>query len=205
MLTSGLSTAGGGGGVLPQPKAPSTENPLDARPTLSLKHFSTLLLLSAYLASHTPPKHDIILFSRLSSGSKSYKVRRRKIFAASAGSGSKKSTTTTSADRMNVNAQSKTAKALVDAKAGVARPFTMERVCAILRAVHPVGVGGRRGVVDRVGREMGELVRLRVVVCVGAGAGGEDGEERWRVNVGREVVEGCGRRWGVGMREYEIE
>ena len=44
-------------------------------PTPLLKHFPTILLLSAYLASHTLVKNDIILFSRLSSSTK--RIRKR--------------------------------------------------------------------------------------------------------------------------------
>ena len=77
---------------------------------------------------------------------------------------------------------------------------------AILRAVHPEGVKGRRGVSDGVYRGVGELERLGLVRCVDGG-GGEEGEGMWRVNVRREWVEELCERVGLGVRigEYEVQ
>ena len=186
-----------------------------------LKHFSTLVLLSAYLASHTAPKHDILLFSRLSSSSSntSKKIRRlrqtptKKKAAMSDGTPSKAGTPGKS--------RSKSVFAAT-ATLGIPRPFTLERVLAILRAVHPQGIPNRPGhvVSDRVYRELGELEKLRLVVrtsgsslgsSAGAagnmsGAGTDDlTEEKWRVNVSRDWVVSMGHVWGMGISEYEIE
>ncbi|KAK5095263.1 hypothetical protein LTS08_008162 [Lithohypha guttulata] len=57
-----------------------------------LKFFSTLLLLSAYLASHTHPKHDIVLFSRLSNASSTNR-RKKKYLARSRAGGITKTPT----------------------------------------------------------------------------------------------------------------
>ena len=76
---------------------------------------------------------------------------------------------------------------------------------AILRAVHPDGIANRRGIADRVYREMGELQRMRLVVRVDDGEEGEAGG-RWRVGVVREVVVGLCERWpGVGVGEWELQ
>ncbi|EHY54147.1 hypothetical protein HRR83_004801 [Exophiala dermatitidis] len=200
------------------------------RPPL-LKHFSTLVLISSYLASYTPPKHDILLFSRLSSSSVtvSRKIRRlkgtptrRKSASASTPTGtpSKKDAAETKSPR-----RSRT-KSLLAASAGlgVSRPFTLERLVAILRAVHPHGIPNRpgKGVCDRVYRELGELERLRLVVrASGAGFGGaadalggagtstggadDPSEERWRINVSRDWVVDMGKVWGMSICEYEVD
>jgi len=95
---------------------------------------------------------------------------------------------------------------LFDTKMGVARPFGLERVVAILRAVHPDGVARSKGVSDRVYRELGELERLRLVVKVGSSGGaGDDAEERWRVNVDRGWVVDMASVWEIGLTEYEME
>ncbi|KIW29352.1 uncharacterized protein PV07_05171 [Cladophialophora immunda] len=185
------------------------------RPSL-LKHFPTLVLLSAYLASHTLPKHDILLFSRLSatSSSISRKIRRlrqtptkRKTASTPSGTPTKDAATPTKSRTKSIFA--------AGANSGIPRPFTLERLVAILRAVHPQGVPNRpgRGVSDRIYRELGELERLRLVVrssgsgaATGAGGTGDDaGDEKWRVNVGREWVVNMGHMWGMGVSEYEID
>ncbi|KIW79687.1 hypothetical protein Z517_06301 [Fonsecaea pedrosoi CBS 271.37] len=185
------------------------------RPSL-LKRFPTLVLLSAYLASHTLPKHDILLFSRLSatSSSISKKIRRlrqtptkRKTTSTPSGTPTKDATTPTKSRNKSLLA--------AGANLGMPRPFTLERLVAILRAIHPQGIPNRpgRGVSDRIYRELGELERLRLVVrssgsgaATGAGGTGDDaGDEKWRVNVGREWVVNMGHVWGMGVSEYEID
>jgi origin recognition complex subunit 5 len=167
-----------------------------------LKPFPTLLLLSCYLASHTNPKVDILLFSRLSSSSKTSRLRKnyhkRKHLKAA---------TASFADSAAEKNALKASKKLFDAKSGVGKSFGLERVVAILRAVHPEGVKGRRGVSDGVYRGVGELERLGLVRCVDGGGGGEEGEGMWRVNVRREWVEELCERVGLGVRvgEYEVQ
>lgn len=94
----------------------------------------------------------------------------------------------------------------LDLKLGVARPFTLERLLAITRAIHPDGVQTRKSTADRVYRHLAELERLRLVVpASGGGAGASyDEEEKWRVNVGRAWVEDMASQWGVGLAEYEV-
>jgi hypothetical protein len=172
-----------------------------------LKHFATLVLISAYLASHAPQKHDILLFSRLSSSSSNKRIRKtptKRKFVSTP--------TTTPNKNPSTPAKSPRTKSVFSAAAnlGIPRPFTLERLVAILRAIHPYGVARGRGVTDRIYRELGELDKLRLVVRVsGAGgsvAAGEDvADEKWRVNVGRDWVVNMGQTWGLGVAEYELD
>lgn len=159
-----------------------------------LKHFSALLLTSSYLASHTPPKIDILLFSHLSN-SKSHRIRksyhRRKLFQSTSAS----ATPTKSTSR---------ASSTLDMKLNIPRPFTLERLLAIVRAIHPHGVPTRKSIADRVYRHLAELERLRLVVPASGGAAAYDEEEKWRINVGKEWVEDTARQWGIGLSEFEI-
>lgn len=211
--------------------------PLRASPLLPL--FPTLLLTAAYLASHTPPKLDILLFSRLSSSSRSARVKksyhRRKLFQ----SPSKTKPTASAADggygggggggsTPTPKKQRKPAprKAGLNMHLNLPRSFTLERLVAIFRAIHPSGVPGSRSLVDRAGSEVAQLAGLRLLVSADAATGGgamglgtralgeEGGEEkRWRVNVPRGFVEELGGRFederervGVGglLREFEL-
>ncbi|KAL6243524.1 hypothetical protein RBB50_009517 [Rhinocladiella similis] len=183
------------------------------RPPL-LKHFSTLVLLSCYLASHTAPKHDILLFSRLSSSSSatSKKIRRLRQTPTKRKTTSELTTPTKSRNKSIFS---------VTANLGIPKSFTLERLLAILRAIHPHSIPNRPGTVvgDRVYRELGELEKLRLVVRTsGTGIGGLSAasgtstlaaddmtEEKWRINVGREWVVSMGHVWGMGVNEYEIE
>lgn len=160
-----------------------------------LKHFSALLLTSAYLASHTPPKLDILLFSHLSASSKSNRIRksyhRRKLFS------DRNPVTPTSAKATRTSAT-------LDLKFNVHRPFPLERLLAIARAIHPQGVPNRKSIADRVYRHLAELERLRLVVPAGGELTAYDDEEKWRVNVSREWVEDVARQWGIGLSEFEV-
>lgn len=220
-----------------------------------LKYLPTLLLLSSYLASHTPAKHDIILFSRLSTSSTTSR-RKRKYLARSRAGGiskspkkaaktadapnnddydndndnendpatpSKKPKKTPQKDLGTTAAGDATPKkeradrsmrAIFEKTSNIARPFALERVVAILRAIHPDGVargrngGGSGGIADRVYSELAELERLRLVVRVDApGKGGSEDilEERWKCVVGREWVVRAGAYWGVGLEGWEFE
>jgi origin recognition complex subunit 5 len=185
------------------PDLPLTEtttainSPTPATPPL-LKHFSALLLISSYLASHTPPKLDILLFSRLSASSKSNRIRksyhRRKLFQ------SPSSTAAAAASSAKTSRSSST----FDLKLNIPRPFSLERLLAIVRAIHPHGVPNQKSIADRVYRHLAELERLRLVVPAGGGAGAYDDDEKWRVNVNREWIEDIGRQWGIGLSEFEV-
>ncbi len=200
--------------------------------------FSTILLIAAYLASHTPPKVDILLFSRLSSSSRSARVKksyhRRKLFqspskqkggAAAAvngggggggegegGAGGHAGSGPSTPKKHRTTATR--GKSGLELNLNLPRPFTLERLVAILRAIHPHGIPRGRSVVDKVCRHLAELERLRLVILAD-GAGGtramdDSGEERrWRVNVPRGWVEDLGNMYtseGVGglVREFEL-
>ncbi|RMZ79772.1 hypothetical protein DV738_g3206, partial [Chaetothyriales sp. CBS 135597] len=205
----------------PAPSAPSTPSrhrlsaPHPTHPSQPagppmLKHFSTILLLSAYLASHTPLKQDIILFSRLSSASttKSGKIRRtpKKSPFKSPAKASAATTPTKSDGATGVQSgwrEQKMAartKNVFDVKFGAPKPFAMERLLAIVRAIHPDGVARTKGVSDRIYREMGELQRLRLVTRLDDERGG-----RWRINVGREWVVDIAQAHGLTVTEWEME
>lgn len=181
------------------PPAHKSEDPgnSNAHKLPLLKHFSTLLLVSAYLASHQNPKYDMVLFSRLSSSSSK---RMRKL-------SQKRKLSLPNPKNSNsgdpTKAAEKAARSLFDPKFGLARPFPLERLVAILRAVHPEGVPNRKRMSDRVYRELGEMERLRLVVRA-AGYGLDDADEKWKVNVSRDWVVDIAKVWGIPVADYEI-
>ena len=189
---------------------PETQPSASAAPPL-LKHFPTILLLSAYLSSHTPAKNDIVIFSRLSSSTKRIRKRapKKSIFKSPSNTPRKNTTsdagTSTPSGSMTKNMLGRT-RTLFDLKFGAPKAFSLERVLAVMRAVHPDGFKHTRSVADRVYREMGELERLRLVERVSAEDEVEGGG-RWKIGVGREVVQGMLEGWGVkgGIEEWELQ
>ncbi|KAK3177653.1 hypothetical protein Dsin_032850 [Dipteronia sinensis] len=107
----------------------------------------------------------------------------------------------------------KSTRLLLEKTSNIPRPFTLERVIAILRTIHPDGLPRTKGAADKVYVELAELERLRLVVrCTGSYAdsgarGGDDGilEEKWRINVGKDFVTGIGRHYGIGLEGWEID
>jgi origin recognition complex subunit 5 len=221
----------------------SSEQPQETKreaPPL-LKYLTTILLVSCYLASHTHPKHDIVLFSRLSTASSTNRRKKKYLARSRAGGITKtptKSTPTKRKKNLSANdndtdsplppetsTKSKTApetpkkeradrsmRAIFEKTSNIARSFVLERVIAILRAIHPDGIKMGKGIADRVYVELGELERLRLVVRNEGGktAGrkidpGDVMEEKWKCTVGREWVVEMGRRWGVGLEGWEVE
>lgn len=189
-----------------------------------LKHFPTLLLLSSYLASTTPSKHDILLFSRLSSNSSHISKKIRRLKNTPTRRKLNPTGTPTTNPGTSTPSKSRITKAILSASgtgasAGVVKPFSLERLLAILRAVHPSGIPNHfgKGISDRVYHELGELERLRLVVrsssgsaastaaASGSAAVDDATEEKWRVNVGRDWVVTMGQLWGMSVSEYEIE
>ena len=183
-----------------------------------LKHFPAILLLSSYLASHTLHKNDIILFSRLSSSTKRIRKHRtpKSIFKSPSkiptkatatidGAGESAPGTPSGSTGMTKNMLGRT-RTLFDLKFGAPKAFSLERVVAILRAVHPDGFKHTRSISDRVYREMGELERLRLVERV-SDEDEVEGGGRWKIGVGREVVEVMLVSWGIkgGIGEWELQ
>ena len=77
---------------------------------------------------------------------------------------------------------------------------------AILRAVHPDGFKHTRSVADRVYGEMGELERLRLLERV-SNEDEVEGGGRWKIAVGKAVVEGMLADWGIkgGIGEWGLQ
>lgn len=211
------------------------------KPTL-LKYFTTLLLLSAYLASHTHHKHDIVLFSRLSTASSTNRRKKKYLARSRAGGITKTPTKSPSSQKPRIdNADNedlatptkkkisskemgmngvetpkkeradRSMRAIFEKTSNVARPFTLERVIAILRAIHPDGIKMGKGVADRIYAELGELERLRLVVRADPKAAAKGGdaedimEEKWKCVVGKAWVVEAGRCWGVSIDGWEVE
>lgn len=200
-----------------------------------LKYLPTLLLLSCYLASHTPSKHDIVLFSRLSTASSTSRRKRKYLVRSRAGGITKtptksgkaasngdnndddddgnptpkkksKEVTASTTTTPKKERADRSMRAIFEKTSNIARPFALERVIAILRAIHPDGVGVGKGVADRVYSELGELERLRLVSRVDGKTAPEDiMEERWRCGVGRAWVVSAGAVYGVGLEGWEVE
>ncbi|KAK5096290.1 hypothetical protein LTR70_003071 [Exophiala xenobiotica] len=231
-----------------QPQPPlslsTSENPTPEQPSL-LAYLPTILLLASYLASHTHPRHDIVLFSRLSTASSTNR-RKKKYLARSRAGGisknptptkksrageafdddgeadgprslSKKRTRTPAKDPGDASATAsktpapkkeradRSMRAILEKTSHIARPFTLERAIAIVRAIHPDGIRDRTGIADTVYVQLGALERLRVVVRAAREEKGDIMEEQWRCVVGREWVVEAGRRWGVGIEGWEVE
>lgn len=170
--------------------------PLSAKPTPSaadltalLPTAARLLLISAYLASHNAPRHDLTLFSTFHHGRK----RRRGGFASSTtrGGGAK---------------HRKIARKLLGAHA-----FVLERMMAVFEAVrsewveHGTGAIGAAGLDGDVGMAIATLASLRLLIRIGGGGDVMDRAGKWRINVGWEVVRGIGRSVGVEVEEWLIE
>ncbi|XWX01014.1 hypothetical protein V2A60_009039 [Cordyceps javanica] len=155
--------------------------------TSLLPTIARLLLLTAYLASHNPSKHDLTLFSTFHHGRK----RRR--------GGS-----TTSRGGAGRSKHRKIARKLLGSHA-----FVLERMMAIFEAARAEWIDdgrflGAAGVDGDVGMALATLVSLRLLVRVGAGDM-VDRSGKWRINVSWEAVRGIGRSIGVEVEEWLIE
>ncbi|KAJ5887565.1 Origin recognition complex subunit 5 [Penicillium taxi] len=160
----------------------------------SLPYFSTLILTSAYLASHTPQRLDTIFFSKFSSSSLSARNKRahhrrrlkvlsqaqaEELSAARDNSSPKKSKRTktriTKSTLSSAFATSSATTSAIGGGAGItgpstiltARPFPLERLLAIYHAIDPNPPANpiRTGAVaDQIYAELATLRRLRLVV-----------------------------------------
>ena len=204
-----------------------------------LKYLATLLLLAAYLASHTHPRHDIVLFSRLSNASSTNR-RKKKYLARSRAGGITKTPTKSTPKKLVTNGfddddvatpmkqkaaakevgmenatpkkerADRSMRAIFEKTSNVARPFTLERVIAILRAIHPDGIKTGKSAADRIYAELGELERLQLVVradprSAGKGEAEDIMEEKWKCIVGRDWVVEAGKCWSVSIEGWEVE
>ncbi|KKA22193.1 Origin recognition complex subunit Orc5 [Rasamsonia emersonii CBS 393.64] len=165
--------------------------PLKSQPP-SLPYFPTLVLTSAYVASHTPSRLDTIFFSKFSSSSlsarnkRSHHRRRLKLLSQaqaeedrddpSTPSKKGKRTKTRITKSMLDSAFATTSAATSAAPSGAltgpstiltARPFTLERLIAIYHAIDPNPPANPiRGpaLADSIYAELATLRRLRLVV-----------------------------------------
>ncbi|KAF6219962.1 hypothetical protein HO133_003787 [Letharia lupina] len=145
----------------------------------TLPYYPTHLLISAYLASHNPPKHDITLFSKTSLS------KRRKRGGGTA---------------LTSNRASKHRK--VSRRLLGPHPFPLERLCAIFQAILPhTYTGGGADMMCQVAT----LVGLRLIVKAGMGGDVLEGGGKWRVNVGWGFVRGVARGVNFDVESYLTE
>ncbi|KAF9878548.1 origin recognition complex subunit orc5 [Colletotrichum karsti] len=149
-----------------------------------------LLLLSAYLASHNAPRHDLVLFSTFHHGRK--KRRGGGFVAPKRGRPSK---------------HRKISRKLLGAHA-----FVLERMLAIFAALRSEWaadsvIGSSNGsVVDGdVGMAISTLASLRLLMKVGAAGDQMDRGGKWRINVGWDVIRGMGRSLGIEVEEWLVD
>ncbi|KAL6720286.1 hypothetical protein ACLMJK_002207 [Lecanora helva] len=169
---------------------PTKTTPSDIRPTKppshshSLPYYPSHLLISSYLASHSPPRNDILLFSKTSL------AKRRK-----RGGG----TALTPTNRTPKSQHRKISQKLLGPQ-----PFPLERLLAIFHAIVPNGVRG--GGADVLGMVQ-TLAGLRLLVRAGGGGVGlgEEGGGKWRCNVGWEFVSGVAREVRFDIESYLID
>lgn len=159
----------------------------------SLPYFPTLILTSAYLASHIPQRLDTIFFSKFSSSSlsarnkRAHHRRRLKVLSQAQAEdranddpstprkGKRTKTRITKGTLSNAFATSSATTSAIGGGAGItgpstiltARPFPLERLLAIYHAVDPNPPANpiRTGAVaDQIYAELATLRRLRLVV-----------------------------------------
>ncbi|KAJ5267616.1 hypothetical protein N7478_010424 [Penicillium angulare] len=167
----------------------------------SLPYFSTLILTSAYVASHTPQRLDTIFFSKFSSSSlsarnkRAHHRRRLKVLSqaeerqqatngdASSKKGKRSKTRITKSTLSSAFATSSATTSATGGAAGItgpstiltARPFPLERLLAIYHAIDPNPPANpiRTGAVaDQIYAELATLRRLRLVVPASGHHGG---------------------------------
>ena len=187
----------------------------------SLPYFSTLILTSAYLASHTPQRLDAIFFSKFSSTSLSARNKRahhrrrlKTLSQAQAEDNAQDPSTPTKNKRQKtritkstLNSAFATSSATTSAPgsgAGItgpstiltARPFPLERLLAIYHAIDPNPPANpiRTGAVsDAIYAELATLRRLRLVVPAGNRAGLGSG-----LGIGNSTAD-AGEKWCVNV------
>lgn len=146
--------------------------------TSPFPYFTAYLLLAAYLASNTPPRHDTLLFSK-----SSLSARRRK-----KGGG-------TSLARGRASKHRKITRHLLGPQA-----FPLERLFAIFHAILPAPVvGGGAEVMAQVATLKGLRLLAR------SGVGDEIGGGKWRVGCGREFVRGVARSVSFDLDGFLLE
>lgn len=152
---------------------------LDVAMIRSLPYYPAHLLISAYLASHNPPRHDITVFSKTS-----LPKRRKK------GGG-------TALTAHRASKHRKISRKLLGPQA-----FPLERLLAIFHSIlsHDVKGGGAD-----VMCMVATLVGLRLVIRAGAGGDVLEGWGKWRCNVGWGFVSNVARSVKFDLESYLVE
>lgn len=212
--------SGSGSSLKPSLTAASAPSPLP-----SLPYFPTLILTSAYLASHTPQRLDTIFFSKFSSSSlsarnkRAHHRRRLKLLSqaqaedARAGrheskKGKRQKTRIT---KSTLESAFATSSATTSGGApGItgpstiltARPFPLERLIAIYHAIDPNPPANpirMTAVADAIYAELATLRRLRLVVP----AAGRDSSGRMGAGAGGSgsgnTTSDAGEKWCVNV------
>ncbi|KAF7587670.1 hypothetical protein BBP40_006881 [Aspergillus hancockii] len=207
----------------PTPSAVSAPSPLP-----SLPYFPTLILTSAYLASHTPQRLDTIFFSKFSSSSlsarnkRAHHRRRLKLLsktqaeeARNAGNdipNKRGKRTKTRITKSTLESAFATSSATTSAAgtAGItgpstilsARPFPLERLLAIYHAIDPNPPANpirQAAVSDAIYAELATLRRLRLVVpAAGRESSGRMGLGSGGLNIGNTTSD-AGEKWCVNV------
>ncbi|PGH06001.1 origin recognition complex subunit 5 [Blastomyces parvus] len=215
--------------------------PLPPSPFPSLPYLPTLVLTSAFLAAHIPPRLDTIFFSKFSSSSLSARNKRahhrRRLKVLSQAQAQEQDLDTPEAGpatpskspgtRRRKSKHTKITKsALSSALASSSssgntgagfinpRPFPLERLLAIYRAIDPnppATPTASKPIADTIYPELATLQRLRLLVPTSSAAG-VDGAEKWCLNASvavsssstgpSEWIADMAREIGVEVGEY---
>ncbi|KAK2807002.1 hypothetical protein FQN50_005576 [Emmonsiellopsis sp. PD_5] len=193
---------------------PATSNA--SSPFPSLPYLPTLILTSAFLAAHIPPRLDTIFFSKFSSSSlsarnkRAHHRRRLKVLSQAQAQEQDLDTPEATPKKPGKRVKSKHTKitkstlssALASSSGGPAagagfinpRPFPLERLLAIYRAIDPNPPPQTAGPLtkpfaDTIYPELATLQRLRLLVPASSAAGA-DGSEKWCLNANVAVSSG---------------
>ncbi|PGH18868.1 hypothetical protein AJ79_00284 [Helicocarpus griseus UAMH5409] len=176
-------------------------------PFPSLPYLPTLVLTSAFLAAHIPQRLDTIFFSKFSSSSlsarnkRAHHRRRLKVLSQAQAQEQDLDTPETATPSKSTGKRHKskhtkiTKSALSSALASSSgtgpgasfinpRPFPLERLLAIYRAIDPnppAQPSSSKPIADTVYPELATLQRLRLLVPASSAAGA-DGAEKWCLN-----------------------
>lgn len=186
-------------------KPPSSQQPrqsFTATPTpIKPPHYTAHLLLAAYLASHNPPRSDMMLFSKILQG----KRRRKRSGAAAAAAAATKPATSAAASKA---AQRQHYRRLLGPQA-----FTLERLLAIYHAL--LAEDWYRGGDAEVMGQFTTLVALRLVTRAGLGGGGVAagagmgevlaGAGKWKCGIGWETIRPVAVGCGIVLEDYLAE
>ena len=143
----------------------------------SLPSYSKILLIAAYLASHSPARQDATYFMQSATSLKKKKRQSRKT--------SKSSAKNRTIGRRLLGPQT----------------FVLERLLAIFHAIVPKDAGRETTGVDILA-SIATLASLRLLIKTSVGADVLGSGSKWRVNVGWDMARGLGREVGVEVEAW---